>query len=205
MQQWCALAWRLKHANENIVGVNLHLISWTRVALRWRYLGDVFGIDTPFIQKSAGVHDDWCNSLNFKRDSDGYCRAALQELIYRTREVADSLLGSIALYVLPTLYGALGAAAATLRALRRKVDQSLVTMTDRGRVQQDVILGLFCGAIIGLFAGYIGKGTATEGLGLSALALLAGYNVAGMFAFLDELSNRLFRPTQDGHAETRAG
>ena len=40
---------------------------------------------------------------------------------------------------------------ATLRVLRRKVDQSLVTMTDRGRVQQDVILGVLCGAIIGLF------------------------------------------------------
>src|ERR1700745_960619 len=75
------------------------------------------------------------------------------------RRGRGSLLGCIALYVRPARYGCLGAAAATLRALRRKVDQSLVQVTDRGRVQQDIILGLLFGAIIGLFAGYIGKAT----------------------------------------------
>jgi hypothetical protein len=109
----------------------------------------------------------------------------------------------IALYVLPALYGCLGAAAATLRALRRKVDQSLVQVTDRGRVQQDIILGLLFGAIIGLFAGYIGKATPQDGLGLSALAVLAGYNVSGVFAFLDELSKRVFQPPQAGQSDNR--
>jgi hypothetical protein len=50
-------------------------------------------------------------------------------------------------------------AAATFRMLRRKVDGSLVNVTDRGRVMQDIVLGLLCGAIMGLFVGYIGKGT----------------------------------------------
>jgi hypothetical protein len=40
------------------------------------------------------------------------------------------------------------------------------------------------------------QGTPDLGLGLSALALLAGYNVFGVFAFLDELCNRVFRPGQ---------
>ena len=111
----------------------------------------------------------------------------------RAREVADGLLGCITLYLLPTLYGGLGAMAATLRALRRKVDHSLVTMTDRGRVQQDVILGVLCGAIIGLFSSYLGASNPQQGLGLSALALLAGYNISGVFAFLDELSSRVFQ------------
>jgi hypothetical protein len=117
----------------------------------------------------------------------------------------DTLLGCIALYLLPTLYGGLGAMAATLRALRRKVDLSLVTMTDRGRVQQDVILGVLCGAIIGLFFGSIGKANPQEGLGLSALALLAGYNISGVFTFLDELSNRVFQPARAGNADSRQG
>jgi hypothetical protein len=120
-------------------------------------------------------------------------------------EVVDTLLGCIALYLLPTLYGGLGAMAATLRALRRKVDLSLVTMTDRGRVQQDVILGVLCGAIIGLFFGSIGKANPQEGLGLSALALLAGYNISGVFTFLDELSNRVFQPARAGNADSRQG
>ena len=61
--------------------------------------------------------------------------------------------------------------------------------------------GLRCGAIIGLFAGYIGKATPDSGLGLSALALLAGYNVSGVFAFLDELSKRVFQPTPAGQTD----
>jgi hypothetical protein len=129
-------------------------------------------------------------------DKNGRCGPALQDIVYHAREVADSLLGSIALYVLPTLYGGLGAMAATLRSLRRRVDRWLVTVTDRGRVQQDVILGVLSGAIIGLFFGYLGKANPDAGLGLSALALLAGYNVAGVFAFFDELSNRVFQPAR---------
>jgi hypothetical protein len=78
--------------------------------------------------------------------------------------------------------------------LRRKVDGSLVNVTDRGRVMQDIVLGLLCGAIMGLFVRYIGKGTPDLGLGLSALALLAGNNVSGVFAFLDEPCNPVFRP-----------
>jgi hypothetical protein len=78
-------------------------------------------------------------------------------LLFRSDEVAQSLLGCIALYVMPALYGCLGAAAATFRMLRSKVDRSLVSVTDRGRVMQDIVLGLLCGAIMGLFVGYIGK------------------------------------------------
>jgi len=201
----CSLYWRSKHATEDIAAVTLHLVSWTRVVVGLPNIGNVFGVSEAFIRESADMHSEWCNRLGLERDANGHCVPALQDLIYHTREVADSLLGCIALYVLPALYGCLGAAAATLRALRRKVDLSLVTVTDRGRVQQDVILGLLCGAIIGLFFGYISKETPGAGLGLSALALLAGYNVSGVFAFLDELSNRVFQPAQAGHSETRPG
>jgi hypothetical protein len=123
----------------------------------------------------------------------------------RIRAVGDVFLGCITLYLLPTLYGGLGAGAATLRALRRKVDQSLVTMTDRGRVQQDVILGVLCGTIIGLFFSYLGASNPQQGLGLSALALLAGYNISGVFAFLDELSSRMFQPAAARDASNRPG
>jgi hypothetical protein len=200
----CSLSWRIKRAREDVTAVTLHLVSWTRVVIDLPIISDVFGISRKFIQESADNHADWCTRLDFKPDANGHCVAALQDLLYHTREVADSLLGCIALYVLPALYGCLGAAAATLRALRRKVDLSLVQVTDRGRVQQDVILGLLCGAIIGLFVGYISKATPGEGLGLSALALLAGYNVSGVFAFLDELSKRVFQPAPAGQSDNRA-
>jgi hypothetical protein len=194
----CALYWHLKRANEDLVAVTLHLVSWTQVVIGDRSpLSIVFGIDRKSMLAAAALHQDWCKTLQFTQDRDGNgCGQALRDLIFRTKEVADAVLGCITLYVLPTLYGCLGAAAYALRELRRKVDLSLVTMTDRGRLQQDMILGLLCGAIMGLFFGYIGKGTAATGLGLSAVALLAGYNVSGAFALLDELSNRVFRPAK---------
>jgi hypothetical protein len=201
----CSLYWRTKQNNEDIVAVTLHLVSWTRVVIGLPNIGTVLGVSQAFIHESADMHSEWCKRLGFERDSNGHCGPALQDLIYHTREVADSLLQCIALYVLPTLYGCLGAAAATLRNLRRKVDLSLVTVTDRGRVQQDIILGVLCGAIIGLFFGYIAKTGPGGGLGLSALALLAGYNVSGVFAFLDELSNRLFQPALAGRTDSRTG
>jgi len=192
----CTLYWKRKHTNEDMTAVTLHLVSWTQVVLQWQPLGSVFGIDPTFIQASASLHGDWCKSLGYSTD----CERSLQDLIYHTPEVANSLLGCIALYVLPTLYGCLGAAASVLRALRRKVELSLVTMTDRGRVQQDLVLGALCGAVMGLFAGYIGKAEAATGLGLSALALLAGYNVTDTLAFLDELCHRIFQPSKTGNA-----
>ena len=201
----CSLYWRTKQNNEDIAAVTLHLVSWTRVVIGLPNVGTVLGVSQAFIHESADMHSEWCKRLGFEADLNGHCGPALQDLIYHTREVADSLLHCIALYVLPTLYGCLGAAAATLRNLRRKVDLSLVTATDRGRVQQDIILGVLCGAIIGLFFGYIGKATPGGGLGLSAVALLAGYNVSGVFAFLDALSNRLFQPEPAGHPDTRTG
>jgi hypothetical protein len=116
------------------------------------------------------------------------------DLLERSGTIAQSILSAVSLYLMPCLYGLIGAAAATLRMLRRKVDAATLGYTDRGGVKQNLILGVMCGATIGLFAGYILGASSTQGLGLSALALLAGYNVSGVLAFLDELSARLFRP-----------
>jgi hypothetical protein len=51
---------------------------------------------------------------------------------------------------------------------------------------------VLCGAIIGLFAQHVGGADGAGALGLSALALIAGYNVDGVFRFFDELSDRVF-------------
>ena len=200
----CSLYWRTRQNTANIAAVTLHMTSWSGVVINDLHVGEVFGINPTFIRKVASEHPEYCQRLGLSQKAEG-CGQALQNIIYHTSEVVDTLLGCIALYVLPTLYGGLGAMAATLRTLRRKVELSLVTMTDRGRVQQDVILGVLCGAIIGLFFGSISKANPQEGLELSALALLAGYNISGVFTFLDELSNRVFQPPHASNGDHRQG
>ena len=50
------------------------------------------------------------------------------------------------------------------------------------------------GGVIGLFAGYLSKPIESDGLGLSAVALLAGYNIPAVSDMLEDLSKRIFRP-----------
>jgi hypothetical protein len=167
-------------------------------------LAPVFGVARSTLleyaqAKDGGVCKDAAPELmvvgsDGKEVRPGTCERILWTLINRAPNVAVSILGSITLYILPVCYGFLGAMAATMRLFRRKVDASLLNFTDRARVQQGAILGVLCGGVIGLFASYIGNADPTSGLGLSAIALLAGYNVDGVFRFLDELSDRIFRP-----------
>jgi hypothetical protein len=163
----------------------------------------LFGISPQFISEEAQRHPELCRRIGGEFLS-GECPLQLVDLTYRNPEVVGALLGAITLYLLPALYGFLGAAAATFRGLRQKVDLSLVTITDRGRVREGAILGLLCGAVIGLFAGYIDNATPTTGLGLSALALLAGFSVPRVFAFFDALANRIFQPSPSNAAGPRA-
>jgi hypothetical protein len=173
-------------------------------------LAPVFGVArstlTAYAQENAGSVCNTAAPEMMTAGIDGDARAAecekvLWTLINRAPNVAESILGSITQYLLPVCYGFLGAMAAAMRLLRRKVDASLLNFTDRSRLQQGAILGILCGGVIGLFASYIGNSDPAGGLGLSAIALLAGYNVDGVFRFLDELSDRIFRPV----ARSKAG
>jgi hypothetical protein len=67
-----------------------------------------------------------------------------------------------------------------------------------------MILGFVFGGVIGLFAGYLSKAPESNGLGLSALALLAGYNVPAVSDLLEDLSKRIFRPGERGVQAARA-
>jgi hypothetical protein len=96
----CSLYWRMKRATEDIAAVTLHLVSWTRVVIGWRPVGDVFGVDHQFILESAGMHDEMCKRLGLETEANGHCGPQLLDVIYHTREVADSLLGCISLYLL---------------------------------------------------------------------------------------------------------
>lgn len=86
------------------------------------------------------------------------------------------------------------APSASLRRPSQNAAASLLSYTDRARLRQGVILGVLCGAVVGLFATFLSGMEGTGNVGAAALALLAGYNVDGVFRFLDELSDRLFQP-----------
>jgi hypothetical protein len=106
-----------------------------------------------------------------------------------------NILGSA---VLPFFYGLLGAAAAVVRSLSRKIRSSLLSPRDLPLSLQQLALGAVMGACIGLFIaapGDAGKGEsllAPTGLSGPAISFIAGFGVEAVFQALEELIRRIF-------------
>ncbi len=121
------------------------------------------------------------------------CAIHLAEKVEYYGTISDSIIGCLTLYILPCLYGFLGASVLSLRVLRSNVDNHLVRLTDRATIVQNGILGLVAGSVVGLFAAYYtGSAQSTGTLTVSGIAFLAGYNIPRLFSFLDSLSGRVF-------------
>lgn len=160
-------------------------------------VGLPFGIAQASLREYANTDIEGCRGaapsmFPDKAEPTEQCVRALLTLMDRSRNVAELILGSITHYLLPVCYGFLGAMAATMRQLRTKIATAQVHFTDRGRLQQGALLGVLCGAVIGLFASSFDGDNSAAGLSIPAIAFLAGYNVRGVFRFLDDLSDRLF-------------
>ena len=221
---------RQRNLNEGIA-IAAQVLSWLQWLRKLEFIGapDVFGDDqgvtkrmgdNPFLcylvthrviegagepASGAGAGDSAGAGSKAKRSVCG----EFQDILEYYGRVPEAVLQCLSLYILPSLYGALGAVLSTIRYVRGRVAGSMLTYIDRGRIQQDWLLGLVLGAVIGLFADYVAKANPVEGIALSALALLAGYNVSAVFTLFEDLSNRIFaqelRKTEPGITSGGAG
>jgi hypothetical protein len=114
--------------------------------------------------------------------------------------------------ILPVLYGFLGAIAAVVRTLSRKIKSSTLSPRDAQLTLQQLALGAVVGACISLFIPAPGagdSGTALLGpvaLSASAISFVAGFGVDSVFQALEALISRIFNITPAGmgpRAETR--
>jgi hypothetical protein len=100
--------------------------------------------------------------------------------------------------VLPFLYGLLGAGAAIIRSLSRKIRASLLSPRDLHLSFQQLALGAVVGACIGLFVAAPSGGADGEGLlgpvalSASAISFVAGFGVEAVFQALEALISRIF-------------
>jgi hypothetical protein len=200
-----------------MVSENVRLKSWDTAFITVPLLNLIIGWNDATVREVGSVMgDDFCRSVANAygerypvenadpKVKQGDCITIVRLLVQDSSSTASAILGCLTLYVLPCLYAYLGAAAATMFAFRRKVDLFQLNYTDRGRSSHNERLGLLFGAVVGLFSGRFGETNVTNGLALSALALLAGYNVPGVFAFLDDLSGRVFRPSDSPLPRSRS-
>ncbi|HEX8625389.1 MAG TPA: hypothetical protein VF782_09940 [Allosphingosinicella sp.] len=111
--------------------------------------------------------------------------------------------------VLPVLYGFLGAAAAIVRSLSRKIKGSQLSPRDFQLSFQQLALGAVIGACIGLFISQPDSGKSTEmallgpvPLSSSAISFVAGFGVEAVFQALEALISRIFNIAPAAPAQT---
>ncbi|SFU84544.1 hypothetical protein [Pseudoduganella namucuonensis] len=122
-------------------------------------------------------------------------RPARQDSDDETARILTLVLGSA---VLPLFYGILGAGAAVVRDLWRKMRESVLSPRDYTLALGQLALGATIGACIGLFVN--ASGTTTNGqmlagtltLSGSALSFIAGFGVEGVFLAMETFVRRVF-------------
>lgn len=111
---------------------------------------------------------------------------------------AAALVNIMGSAVLPFLYGLLGAGAAIIRSLSRKIRASLLSPRDLHLSMQQLALGAVVGACIGLFIAAPGNSETGESLlgpvtlSASAISFVAGFGVEAVFQALEALIARIF-------------
>lgn len=113
-----------------------------------------------------------------------------------TEQRARSALEALSLYLLPLLYGLLGASTYILRQLREQIDASTFTATAIFRYRLRLGLGAVLGATVGLFFTSDTPFVSATSLSLVAIAFLAGYGVEAVFSFLDFLVQKIRAATK---------
>jgi hypothetical protein len=194
---------QLEWAAKRLVGETIRMRSWEKLfiggpngSLSERIgavLAPFVGWSYDAVSRSSGQVDSvFCRTVasGSQPAQPSGCAQVVFDLVTDTGSTASSILGWITLFLVPSLYSLIGAGAATMLALRRKVDTWTLILSDRNRIAYNMILGSAFGAIIGMFSRSFGSETS---IGPAAIALLAGFNVPGVFSFLDQFSKQVFR------------
>jgi hypothetical protein len=112
----------------------------------------------------------------------------------RNRQWSPHLLTILGNYVLPMFYGFLGATAAVMMNVNRKIQQSQLSPREFRMIRLKLVLSVITGACIGLFLTPSGSGASgaprsgtTVALSASALSFLAGFGMEGVMKMLENI------------------
>jgi len=110
----------------------------------------------------------------------------IQGIARDIQEGASLLTGLFVSFVLPILFGTIGAIAYVARAISDQIARTTFSTNTPTRHIMRVALGSLAGAVVGLFSGL------TSQLSLSplAIAFLAGYGVEALFSMFDGLVDK---------------
>jgi hypothetical protein len=182
-----------QEARDNLNRVKRRLVGWICV-VSWNCLKEV---DSTVALPAPGK-----GALSSDARKEMRARAHNEELIDNAPSRGAALASIMGTAVLPFLYGLLGAGAAIIRSLSRKIRASLLSPRDLHLSVQQLALGAVVGACIGLFIAAPGSGGEGESLlgpvtlSASAISFVAGFGVDSVFEALETLIKRIFNVAQ---------
>jgi hypothetical protein len=109
---------------------------------------------------------------------------------YTYRPWSETVVTAMGSYILPILFGVIGAWAAGERELRQKMERFELALTDRHTYRRGLLLGGVVGGVVGMF--FTADALKDLSLTYSAIALLGGFAGDRVFRFMDDLINRVF-------------
>jgi hypothetical protein len=129
---------------------------------------------------------NWVSSVPIRLDagtSKDTDRAREQILLGTAKAILKAMSG----YLMPLLYGLLGAAAYVMRSLSREVADVTFTNVSNVRFMLRLVLGMLSGISVGLILTPETLPTTLSAITPLALAFLAGYSVELLFSAMDRL------------------
>ena len=118
----------------------------------------------------------------------------------KVQEASSLIVGVFVAFILPVLFGILGAVAYVIRSISDQVRTTTFFQNSPIRHQMRVALGALMGVVVGLFQGLSGQ----LSLPPLAIAFLAGYGVEAVFSMFDGLVDRLKEDRRVGASTSRA-
>jgi hypothetical protein len=217
----CLLSWYVAMGNAALADLTAtragivaaeNSVSDAQTAFVARAMTQEEGVD---VQSAASYSSDYCKKERsdfptvdlmkgcqalHARDADyAKVNASLTSWTPGGESTARWVLNVLGGAVLPVLYGFLGAAAAIVRSLSRKIKGSQLSPRDFQLSFQQLALGAVIGACIGLFISQPGSDKPTEmallgpvPLSSSAISFVAGFGVEAVFQALEALISRIF-------------
>lgn len=127
----------------------------------------------------------------------------IKELSRRARLASGFVLDILQSYILPLLYGLLGACAYVLRSMSTEIKEMEYSVDSNRDYILRLALGTLAGLIVGWFIFLLPGQTFLAAISPFAVAFLVGYNIEIIFTLMDDLINKISRADEKGEETSK--
>jgi hypothetical protein len=193
----------IKLLNQNIDANYKLLMTWNRI---WLF-GASFSETLPWYTQKKFELEKKVVARESNNNETEIDKQALEQDLYKARLVyfshllsAEAMLQVLHNYVLPLLYGLLGAFIFVLRSLLSEIKSVTYTYDSEIRYRLRLTLGALGGMIVGWFL-KPDEGDVTASVSSMSLAFLMGYNVDVLFSLMDKIIDNIKKNIDKPSAE----